>query len=643
MHRWTWIVAVVALPTAAAAVEPVELGRSSNAYTALGKNQHMVAANSDTGAVVFVHRQDVTVHGGGTEANGQLRIDISTDGGRTFTNDVGVLNPAHARETRYPNATLHDLGATDGLRLVWLAPTSVDDQWDGLATGVGSLDTTAPAGSEADVFPELWERLPASLTAGAPGEFWFTARTAAAAAEIAVYKGVVDETGETIEWSRSATIDPPHDTSVTGVPQFGCAPDIAFSPDGATAWLSWCGDLEGGHTGGYSPVLMKSEDGGDTWGEPVEVDLPALPVRGRDVDLETLWNDATIWQTEPEEGGDPVDVEVETMTTAFHADLTVDAGGNPHFFSLVGAERATGADDGDERYIIRPGLSTLVVDTTSTDGGATFEAVSLHTPFNGTFRGEWGRPDPSTGAPLTMDNKPQLARTEDGSHVFFSWATSVLEQVPFGESTNIAPQLHVAGMRVADGALYGPKVLTYEDPVWDGRVLHPTMAPTVLQADGCFILPIVVMELLEDDILAPTRFWYFGGDASLGPDDLDTGTLCRDTCNRGDRADGLADNGLCEDAGAGGEGGCLYGTDCADCGAVPGIQYGDGVVPPCDWGQFVGDDDDDDAADDDAADDDDDDATVSACTCESSLIPGAAASAAVSLPLLVVARRRRPR
>ncbi|GEM_PF-3084983 len=146
-----------------------------------------------------------------------------------------------------------------------------------------------------------------------------------------------------------------------------------------------------------------------------------------------------------------------------------------------------------------------MLDTTSTDAGASWETVSLHAPFNPTLRGEFGVPEPGSGALLAMDNRPQIARSEDGEHIFYAWATSLWEQVGFAESANLAPQLYVGGMRLSDGALYGPKVLTYDDPAWDGRALFPSMAPTVLEVDDCFIPPIVLMDLVSGDQLESTR------------------------------------------------------------------------------------------------------------------------------------------
>ena len=70
-------------------VLPVAMGRASNAYSAVTTEQNQVYANDANDQVVFIHRQDVSVWGGGGNASGKLRYDISTDGGATFSNDIG--------------------------------------------------------------------------------------------------------------------------------------------------------------------------------------------------------------------------------------------------------------------------------------------------------------------------------------------------------------------------------------------------------------------------------------------------------------------------------------------------------------------------------------------------------------------------
>ena len=68
-------------------VNPVGMGRASNAFSTLRPEQNHGYSDDSTGMVTFIHRGGVTVWGGAATHSCFLRYDISFDGGQTFLVD----------------------------------------------------------------------------------------------------------------------------------------------------------------------------------------------------------------------------------------------------------------------------------------------------------------------------------------------------------------------------------------------------------------------------------------------------------------------------------------------------------------------------------------------------------------------------
>src|ERR1043166_1867365 len=66
------------------------LGSATNLLTIIRNDTKPVVADKTLNTVIFVHRNNINVNGGNS---GQLRYDISSNGGVSWTNDVGILNP----------------------------------------------------------------------------------------------------------------------------------------------------------------------------------------------------------------------------------------------------------------------------------------------------------------------------------------------------------------------------------------------------------------------------------------------------------------------------------------------------------------------------------------------------------------------
>lgn len=496
-----------------AAVSPVALGSASNAFTCLRTEQNQVAANSDIDVVTFTHRNNASIYGG---TSGNLRYDVSIDGGATFSNDIGTINPTQTLPVRYPNGSIHNpAGNTNPLAASAVAytPTLGTPTWDGHFAGVSTIVTSGAPTSPTEhyLFQTSGTLLPGGLCHGLPGEYWSVDVEydgANVIDTIRTFKGVWNTGTNDIDWEESTPVVPNHYTGFDGsVTMIG--PNISFSPDGSVGWVGFLGDIAGdGVDSTLMPCFSKTTDNGATWSTTVAMNLN--DVAWVKDSLQSLWIDSL---------GNPA--STGRATCAFDYDITVDANGNPHLAVVVGSATTTASPD--PGYSIFSGLAKFMADVYSPDGGATWD-VAYISPVLAFRTQSFG----ATASTVSMDNYPQVSRSEDGGHVFFSWAdtdtalvTGNQNGIGFGESDNLAPNLRIAGIDANTWAQSYPQLVSDGDLIWEGRVLFPTMAPVALgDGSGCWNLPIVVAEMPAGEPADPTLFHYFGNDAQICSNDL---------------------------------------------------------------------------------------------------------------------------
>ncbi len=472
-----------------AQLAPIPLGSASNVYTIVLDEQNQVAASDSLNAVVFIHRQDISVWGGTTADNGKLRYDLSTDGGSTFTNDVGLLNPVYTLPARYPSCAFYNPdNGTDISKafVVWGGPSlDATPQWDGHALGVASVTTGTPVTKEHYNYIGKSAYIPGGLCQGLPGEFWMVDRefinpSVTFGDSLFIYKGTWDTASQDVNWLRFQSVMPPHNKP-TGFTYFE-SPNISFSPDGMTGWIAWIGDVTGGQDSIQSPVFMKSTNGGQTWGTAFDVDMSVVP-----------WIDDSLIKLN---GGSGI------PSLGLDFDLVVDSSGNPHLFATIFNGPAPG---GLYSYFSNQGK--FMGDVTSTDGGVTWTVryVAPSLTFSFTY---------GVGANIaTQYNRPQVSRTEDGSLIFYSWADTDTNGGLWGATQNTAPDLLTAGMRISDGYQTCFRNITKNDSNWHGNIIFPTASLTVLSTNsGQYKIPVVstVMPLL--DPFVPVLFYYWGNE-----------------------------------------------------------------------------------------------------------------------------------
>lgn len=488
------------------AVNPIQLGTASNAITALRGEQNQVAVDNTSDAVVFIHRQDITVWGGGTNDNGKFRYDLSIDNGATFSNDIGVLQTVYTNYGRYPNCAFYNPSATANPldeKLVYMGPTNrfPTPGWIGQVNGLSDVVTSGqPTTTEHYQFDGQNVLLPGGLCEGLPGEFWaveFSYDGSNVLDSIRLLKGTYNSGTSDVDWGVDRLIDPGYDKTFDG--SIGTVgPNIAFSPDGMTGYIGIVANvLAGTNTNNETlmPVFFKTTDGGATWGSAIEVDLDAIPWIADS--LQTLWIDSL---------GNPA--SDGRAIASFDYDMTVDMNGNVHMGVVIGT--AAGG------FAISSGLAKFMADVWTPDGGATWEVTYLGPVL--TFRGTYG----GGSAPITIDNFCQVARNVSGDHIYFTWVdsdtsvyTGSMNGIGFGEVNNLAPNLRLVGKDISNNTQTYPQLITDGDLIWEGRVLNPTLAPIIVENGNMHEMPIVVLEFLQNDPNLPTQFWYFGKDATL--------------------------------------------------------------------------------------------------------------------------------
>jgi hypothetical protein len=475
-------------------LSPVSMGSSGNALAIFRCEQNQVVAVDSLDLVAFIHRNNPANFGGTVY---HLRYDVSVNGGTTFGTDIGPLNPMLTMNARRPNISLLNLsGTTNPLNSQVVHLSGVQGtSGSALMGGMTNVTTSGSAPTTENYLFQLtnnYQHLPGGLCQSNPGIFWAT-DFVDPSGKVVIYRGEYSSLVQDVVWRREDSLAPSYSLSWNGLPQM-IGPNIAFSPDGMTGWVAWLGDLTGGPDSTLLPIFSKSTDCGQTWSAPFEVNINNVPwIKDS---LQTLWVDST---------GNPA--SNGRATCSFDYDLTVDVNGNPHLGVVIGS--------GIE-YTIFSGLAKFLGDVTTPNGGATWDVTYLSPVL--AFRTDLF----GTISTIAMDNFVQVARDEGGCNIFFSWVdsdtsyvTGSQQGIGFGNSTNQKPNLRIMAKNVNVGLMTYPKLISDSDPLWDGKILFPMMAPIVMQGPNGWELPIVSIEMTANDPMQETHYWYQGNDATL--------------------------------------------------------------------------------------------------------------------------------
>jgi len=332
-------------------VTVVSIGTSSNAYSYgyAGGQKSMLYSNNDINTVTHIHRQGGTLDPGGY--SGDLGVDISTDGGMTWTNmnEIYISNISggtyNTDAARYPNHGIwNPEGNTepDNAYVTFFAPT-IDgsngaDSWGGHAIGrarIGAL-TTDTTKNLTHSTPPYYQYIPDAYDVSKDGiiiavdanQDWTTG-TVAYQGSLIVYRGEWDEGIEDFVFERTLLDFPTNAENDRPVHI-----KFAFGPDGKTGWIGIVTDNASVaplyDLRYYYPVFIRTTDGGLTWDDPISVQLDGPDGLTGVLNYLTDQQIADLYEP-PAPARDEI-----PYTTAFDCDMAVDAWGNPHMAVIIG-------------------------------------------------------------------------------------------------------------------------------------------------------------------------------------------------------------------------------------------------------------------------------------------------------------------
>ena len=487
-----------------------QIGTAPNVYTAAFGPRTNVSADAELNTIVFVHRSGNTTLGDYT--SGTMRYDISTDGGATWTSNNGpIFNPnvsgyVHPGPARYPNVGImnpsNNTNPNNAHIGVW-APTlaGTNGSWGGTLIANHKLDNTKTTA----IVDTSDGYLVAENMYAEGGKYWGLnfyhpdyANNEYSDTALIV-KGTMDFTNDTMSYTEVKAYMPITNDATNGK-IYGDG-RIFFAEGGTTGFVSMTG---------YNAALcdsaqviniqlVKTTDGGATWGAPFGPNLDDLIEETSGDSLRTLLT--------------PTGWTLGHLTTSTRGhDLAVDANGNPHIFMHVFPGTGTDAGNGpaaDFNYF--PGVNILV-DVYSTDGGLTWKARWINQCF--TFDYDFDG--------VTEANRPQIAMSEDRNYVMFNW----FETDTTYSSENEFPDWWVAGYDVANDSMWGAPTHmgTYGDATWgniadfawgnaaDGFNIHMTYAP--------------ISDFSTFTALDPIDFYYMAGHFHpMSTDELELATF----------------------------------------------------------------------------------------------------------------------
>jgi hypothetical protein len=489
-------------------VTVLDIGTSANAYGYYAGARSMVWADPNLNVVTNFHRMGGAGDPGGY--SGDLGVDISLDGGNTWTNNVEVYTAVNntggdyfADAARYPNHGIYNpAGNTDPANawVAFFAPNldqSNGGTWGGYSHGIANVaDLSEPTYNLITSDDGLLRLIPSGYDMTNTGmsiaaDINYAAATSTYQQSIILTKGMYDDNAQDFVYETS-TVD--HFT-VADLASGPADVKIAFAADGLTGYLvaiSDDGSAEqvSGFLGFY-PIIFKTTDGGETWSDPTFIQLGG--VNGLPEVVNGLLTDEQIALIYEE----PLPEREEIpYTTAFDCDIAVDASGNLHIAAVLGVTGSTA-------YSIASGTNLMAAyDIFTADGGITWNAIKLGQIRQ--LRGTWGT--------INEDNRIQTSLTWDRSTVFVSWLDTDLEE----QEDNSRPNVFSRGVKpnqwgTADLTCYNgndapTNVTLFSVAMWNAS--FTCVSPYVLEDAGKYTIPMVYQALTDNDDVLPVQFKY---------------------------------------------------------------------------------------------------------------------------------------
>jgi hypothetical protein len=468
----------------------VNMGTGGNAYGLYNGGRTAIWADPNINSVAFFHRMATP------PGSGYVGLDLSIDGGNTFTVNNQFYNPtvAPGANARYPQGVLvNPVGNTNSSNAYAVSVSPILDgsggtagSWGGLGSAFNKLNGTAFNQQSWPSVAPYRNNVPDAMTVNPVTGDVFVCDPSLIGGlasqyvdTIVITRGVI--TDDAIEYEQTLLYAPvvSYGTSVADM-------RIAFAPDGMTGYILTLSDngQDPFATGlGFYPILYKTLDGGLTWDDAITVPLGGPD--GIPGIVNNLLSDDQI--AELFEAPLPNRDEI-AYTTAFTSDFAVDMYGNPVISVVIGVAASTAYS------IVSASGFTASYNIFSQDGGETWLAKKLGTNLK-TFRGEWGE--------VSEDNRSQLTTSFDGRKMFFSWLDTDFE----GQVDNIQPDIFCIGWDVQDNKYTDVVNVTYLSDAWLQAYMG-TASYYCLTSGNDYIIPFAYQDFNTTDPLAQVQYKY---------------------------------------------------------------------------------------------------------------------------------------
>lgn len=441
------------------------LGSSSSIYTIEENWLNQIAVNNDLNTVAFIHRNNEDKFGG---HSGQLRYDISTDGGINWQNDQGILNPASDSLTsaRHPQIAIHnpiDNIDPENATLVYYAPISEGSVIDGYVSGAYALNGTNST-ENYNQATSNYAYLPGGLIQTTDSTY-FTIDKKYPYKHLRIFKSHWLE--DDVRWEVADSVD---------ISDYGYGLNswtISFAPDGTTGWLaamirtvaSVPGDFQ------FNIILYKTVDGGNSWNEATVLNFDEIPEIKNQI-------------PEP---------YLASCINNGDFDLSVDINGNPHILTDVFAK------DPDANAVYNSVFHKLYAFTYNNDEWITNEIAGLETAYYSLYTDNY----------WYLLNRLHICKSEDATNIYYLWTDS--DSTKTENYQNSTPNLFGIGYDVTNNEWTEIKKFT-EGSAVEEQIFAATASPIALNDGNQCKIPVVYARLSENGSPTdPVDFYYLAG------------------------------------------------------------------------------------------------------------------------------------
>jgi hypothetical protein len=412
-----------------------KMGHSVNIFSVLLEQQTCLSANQELNAIAFTYRQDPAYTGG----SGVVRTSLSTNGGTSFdsTTLIPWSLPISTSDYfgRYPSGVIYNPSGNtnyENAAIVVTGPMLIGGTWGGDFYASELLDGTGlnnqPLPFESTLYPDVAsdrQTLFNRLFLQSHGDKFFVLGDANedngsnyTRIVYIVNIGQWDATGDSVIWHR-VPVEPDFATT-DGLPDGLIYPALAMDDNGTNGYLVFVGrNPDANDPLSYQPFIYKTEDGGDNWTK-IPFNWETIP---------TIVNHV--------ENYAPSGSGVNRPFFDNPIEAVIDKNGNLHFACYI--HRAWSNNPDSLSYLVnRFYMNGVLFDIYQTSTGWDAKLIDTVWCDDYIFYSEGS-------SNYTIESRPQMSRTPDGSYIVFSWADSDTSYVTEtdNEYNNMIPDIFV--------------------------------------------------------------------------------------------------------------------------------------------------------------------------------------------------------